>query len=471
LRTRIRRGVAAFVAISCALVACADIFGIQGGVVDDASVSSDGGNPNDADAGAAKDVITIGDANFAVCDGGLTTLDPNAIYISPNGSDVANCGTQTLPCATISHALGLDAGSYYILAGLYNEHVALTDRSNVTLQGGWVLDGGAWTQQCSTDLTKIKPDAGSGATLTITSSTGVVVSLVWIETPDQAAPGEALYAASVSTNSVVNFNNVLMVSQNAGAGANGGMGSSDGGLCALPYGDGGAGSGGPAGGTGSWSMLGFVPFQAMNGTSGNSGIGGSGAPGSTTTASSCSLLYSGDSGSGVCQTQNGGNCSGLQGDPGCAGVGGSGGIGGIGGAPSVALLVWGGSIVTLNAGALFTANGGNGGNGGAGGLGGIGMNGNPGMSTSCCTACSTTLEAGCGCSMFTPESGGEGGIGGNGGAGGSGGGGLGGPTYLIVVGGDASVSFTPAPVMEAGAGGSGGTPNGNAGVAGNILNQ
>jgi hypothetical protein len=55
--------------------------------------------------------------------------------------------------------------------------------------------------------------------------------------------------------------------------------------------------------------------------------------------------------------------------------------------------------------------------------------------------------------------------------GGQGGGGTGGPTYLIVVGGDASVSFAPAPVMEAGAGGSGGTPNGNAGAAGNILNQ
>jgi hypothetical protein len=452
------------VAAACLVAACADIFGIQGGFLEDASLSDSGSD----DTGSGKDVITIGDANFAVCDGGLTTVDPNAIYVSPNGNDLSTCGSQTSPCQTIAFALknALDAGSFYLRDGLYSEHVLLGARSNVVIQGGWVVDGGVWTQQCSTSLTKIKPDAGSGATLTVTGSTGVVIRLVWIETEDQAGTGESLYAAFVNNYSAVTFDNVLLVSQNAGAGAGGRVGPNGIGCNSFAYDSGANGGPGTPGPLPTFAATGLNTSTAGTGNTGNVGVGTNTGGASCVPNVQCTPGLSPDGGV-MCLQTSVGSCCGFPGDPACAGNPGSGGTGGHGGASSVAVFVWGGSVVTLTGGALFTSSGGNGGNGGGGGAGAPGVDGDAGATNKCCA---NPCSGACSCVPLF-ESGGPGGTGGDGGSGGQGGGGAGGPTYLIVYGGDASVVLNPPPVMEAGAGGAGGKPNGPVGPAGNVLAQ
>ena len=469
---------------ACAgIVACADILGIHGGEIEGdgggADAATDGLPPYDA---GAKDVIDLGDANFAQCDGG-TDDTTGAVYVSIShpgrNSDAQKCGASTQPCTSIQTAMAIASQTpqkKVILANdTFDEVVEFdTSTNGIVVEGGYFLDSTqpdnsgnpAWVYQCSTNLAHIVPTTDArNYTIRFKSASGNTLRLVTVQSRSASKYGESVHAI-LAVDSTVTLDNVVAVGQNGGDGLAGAPGSNQSG-CYTTGGSGADGGVGGGGGPGQFLATGFTPDTAGNGTQGAAGpYVGPDAGACNPSCVSCYQTYT-EAGPG-CGSSTSATC-GYPGGPGCAGAGGYGGWGGQGGGASIGVYVTGNSNVTLTSGTtLFANSGGGGGAGGAGTAGAQGQTGGPGSTATCGQSCGLADGGFCAPTSSYQLAAGSPGSGGPGGTGGGGGGGRGGPAYLLVRVQPATVngaSFVTSGDAGLGSGGVGGAPNGASGEA------
>jgi hypothetical protein len=480
---RLSRTQLLIVVSSCAgLVACADILGLHGGeLVGDGGVdaAADGLPPYD---GGDKDVIDLGDANFAQCDGG-TDDTTGAVYVSTShpgrNSDAQKCGAATQPCTSIQTAMAIASQTVQkkvILANdTFDEVVEFDATTNgIVVEGGYFLDytladnngNPAWVYQCATSLAHIVPTTSpQNYTIRFNGAAGNTLRLVTVQSRSASKYGESVHAI-LAIDSTVTLDNVVAVAQNGGNGLTGAPGSAQTG-CITSGQNGADGGPGAGGGPGQFTTNGFTPDTA--------GTGGPGATGVYVGADagqcdpSCGSCYMGFSDAGQTCSRSTSTLCGSAGGPGCAGMGGHGGGGGQGGGASIGLYVVGNSDVTLSNGTtLFASSGGSGAAGGAGSTGAQGQTGGSGSPATCADSCGTADGGFCGATATHQLAGGSPGSGGPGGAGGTGGGGRGGPAYLLVRVQPATVNGSNLVANGdggLGSGGAGGAPNGTSGEA------
>lgn len=432
------------------------------------------------------------------------------IWVSATLGDDSNPGTQDQPVRTLQHGVDLAGpiGRVYACAETYPD--AVTIPSGVSLHGGWACQQ-AWapsiqraTIRTGRGVIPLRMVAGDGESL--------VTDLV-ARAEDATVPGGSSIAALADVGAEVELLRVELVAGDGSAGENGAHGgvqpatagaSGQGGVDACSSGMGGlspvttcddgpsaggiGGDGAEAfaqdGGTGSpdlgAGLGGLGEASSPNctaGSDGNDGTSGSDGAGALAGGSLTAAGYigvAGQPGTAGTRAQGGGGGGASYGNAGCGLLphggagGGSGGAGGCGGKPgqggggggaSIA-LVSRSSGVRLRDSRLVAGNGGAGGVGGTGQVGGLG--GLPGLGGAQYNG-PPPVHSGC-----------PGGFGGAGGNGGHGGGGAGGPSAAIAHG------FGTAPAQDGvelviglgGAGGLGGVPGtgeGEAGMAGKVL--
>lgn len=452
---------------AAAAVGCAAILGITDGKPYPGDDGGDDGAPGDAatlDVLQMKDALVI-DGNFAQCDGQAHTSFPNAVHVHPKwGTNAANCGAANAPCQSIAQAIArakaTQSPAIYLGDGTYPEALDVLG-VNLVVEGGWVMDGGAWTGACDTNFAKIDSPKNYGAL--VNGSTQVTLRLLTISSRSNGAPGESMYGLFVQ-GATVALDNVVLVAQNGGDGLAGGAGQTQFTLCPTQAGNGAAGDGGGPGNLGIFNQNGYFGVAGPKG-----GTGATGTAGGLGTQGTCSMCYPQCSKFGAdagCVTGSLQQVCGGEGGGGCGGLGGLGGNGGNGGGAAIALYAWGPGTITVKGGLLATSSGGAGGAGGPGGEGADGAAGMTGNEPNCITGC-TEMGGFCQGSNTTVAGGAGGAPGGAGGAGGIGGGGAGGPTYLFFQGNGASVTLDPNTKALLGAGGDGGLPNGPTGEAKN----
>ena len=481
----------------CGIAACANIFGITGGVLEDGSVPFDGASSEGA-ADAGPDAPFDGgyippDANYADCGSGARSVSADAGWFVKAGAPhppSADCSINN-PCGALQDAIGVASpaggGTIFIASGVYNEALLFDNNTApLSFQGGWDVDGSAWTPQCTSNLAIIAGDPSHNATVEL-DQTPNTISFSLLEISNQPAsvqPGTNLYGILALSPASLVLDNVNIFVGDAGAGSNGSgtvpifsdASPTD---CNVP-GNGANGSGGANGSPAAIAptTTGFVEqpsatpgFPGYWGQTGTGGTDGSCA----NCVDQCNILNVGDCDAAVlptCAAQTDLVC-GSPGMAGCGGQGGYGGIGGTSGGSSIGIFLYQGNLVVTN-GAISAGAGGVGGAGYPGDFGytgGTGTMGNPGYCTD---------YSGCGsmCFPFGPPScmpeggstsllpgGNPGGDGGNGGAGGQGGGGAGGNSYGVYVYGVASVSLSGIHYasQSAAPGGAVGGPSGGSG--------
>jgi hypothetical protein len=465
-------------------------------------------------------------------DDACVIADDYGIFVSPDGTDDASCGSSTAPCATITQGMArakTESKRVYACGdnGDYAESVTVDAALNgLALFGGFRCSD--WSYAPSTVRARVFP-ASEGVAWTVDGVNGLAVHDFAIESRDATTPGASSIAAVVRNASDVVFKNSTFT---AGDGAKGDDGV-----------DGAVGANGPE------------PTLAQRGVNAtctappaihNGGAwelaqiicGSEGGMGGNITRGTATQTKSGDNGSdGELKTNlvppvAGGGGTGSS-DPAVAGGDGTAGANGLAGGNGVASAAAGAftSAGFTPASGLpgtdgFPGQGGGGGgagasavsctgaSGGAGGMGGCGgklgtsgkgggssvallswssdvtleectltsaSGGNGGRGGNGCKGGNFSLGAYGGDGIATPSamaSGGDGGPGGLGGPGGSGSGGTGGPSYAVVVHGAeptkvGTVALTPGSGGLKGTGGQavGGVkaPDGSGGDAGATL--
>ncbi len=480
--------VVACLAMTTWMGACADIFGITGGVLQDGGAGADSGA---SDVG--PDVPFDGgyvnpDANYADCGMGARTIAVDAgIFVSQYGQGTA-C-TIDAPCASITAALAVaHAGdTIYVAPGTYTATLEIGS-SNVasTIEGGWMITDAGWVPQCDNTVAVIQRDPADSAEWAVHFNNAQAFTLRLVKivnsAPSSADAGTSVYGV-LSNNTPLTLDNVSIDVGDGIPGANGDPGFGDiYNSCSNPPPPS-DGVGGGAGGSGLPGALtatatGWVSSQATQGVPGDAGDNGtSGGPaGSCLSCVTCELQC--DGGGGCEMVSQPSQCP-TAGAPGCGGGGGFAGFGaGSGyvtaqngnGGSSVALYAWGNSVTFVNVVTLVAGNGGRGGNGGLGADGGMGSAGTAGSSATCNTGATCNVGSVCpndyvACYMgstytiSTNNGGTAGGPGGLGGNGGQGGGGAGAFSYGYFNGFNATIGGS-SPVFQYGTPGQGGLPNG-----------
>ena len=265
---------------ACALTACASIFGIHTGELED-------GGAGDAATDVPSDYVVHDaidlDVNTAVCEGGVSPVSADqAVWVSGAGSDVSSCGTQTSPCKTIGFALSVRGTRTVVYAdhATFTEALALgASQANVTIQGGFVYDGGGgWSPQCDTSLTTIQaPDEAGAAAIDIQGTSGVTLRLLTVRSKTNGDLDETVYAVRVIDSTAVLLDNVSMLAQNGGQGTMGTGGSTGG--CVT--GGNGTGAAGAPGGPGSFGTIGPNGYQVTIAPAGDAGDIGTSTDGGT----------------------------------------------------------------------------------------------------------------------------------------------------------------------------------------------
>lgn len=411
--------------------------------------------------------------------------DDYAVFVSPDGDDDANDGSQGAPLASLTKAVEVAAGAKLVLVcdATYDEHAVVTVGARV--YGGFKCTD--WTAEDGKPL--FKPTT-TGPALKIDSvDDEVLLQGVSFEVGDAVNAGETALAAIVNQSPKVTFRSVSLKAGKGKTGANGALT-----MFTYPAADalngnpenpatmGGAekicscqtalmsvgGLGGPPSSAGTAGSKGLPDHGAgVAGTPVSCGSGGTGQDGNDAPAPSPASgaktlgdatptgwnATGGVDGATGSPGQGGGggasrNNLGHGGGGGCGGCGGNGGTAGKGGGGSIALLAVG-SQVALDASSLVTADAGNGGSG-ASGQSGQPQVGVGGGTVSALNSC-------------------PGGVGGKGGDGAAGGGGAGGISAGIVWKGamQPTVSAdTTITTGKAGVKGNGGVPATNDGIAG-----
>ena len=307
------RGSEKIAALACVLAAlaaaaCNAILGVHDPILDgDASVAD----------GAVRDALPD------VATGcGAKADDALGIFVSPDGTDSATCGSRAAPCKTVNNGLLRAAtvdtkGVVYVAAGVYVEAIVL--RGGILLAGGFQVVGSEWTFVCGdagASLTTIQapPDKNITVLADGLAAPAKITTLTIRSKAGAAAPGESLYgvfARGASTS--LALDDVIVVVGDGGDGVMGNAGdagASASGNC--PPGDGGAGAPSTAPGAGGdGGALGPSGYSAANGGTGASGASGSNGP--PAQAGSCA----------ACVKCSGGtlSCTPLADNPSCGGDG------------------------------------------------------------------------------------------------------------------------------------------------------
>ncbi len=257
------------------VAACADIFGIHGGVLDDAGVDGAIDAPIDY---VTHDAIDL-DVNTGICEGGVPFTPGQAAWVSQNkGTDDGTCGTQLHPCATITYTLAnVKKPLLYLDDSVFIEPLALgVGFSNYTIQGGFQIDdAGTWTPSCNTQLTTIQgPEDAASAAVDINGAAGITFRLMTVKSKVNGAPGtgESVYAMRVTDTQNVTLDNVTLLAQSGGAGQVGTGGSAGSGFQCTGAGSASTGANGAPSGGGHFNAQGFVPDIAGNGDAGDLGV-------------------------------------------------------------------------------------------------------------------------------------------------------------------------------------------------------
>jgi hypothetical protein len=462
------------------LSACAAIWGFEDTLGGDGSAEGgrhDGGAPDATrDTGGAGeaghgDAGSDGAPSDAAVSDPCTATAPEtyAFYVSGSGEDTETCGRLDNPCATISVGIGnaVAAGATIvnIAEGSYSDSLSLV--AGLTLVGGWVETGGAWSKDTSSSArTQLLVQAPSTSNTTaMAGSLGGAVTLCTLTLNSKATanPGESLYGVyATGTTTTVHLREVGISVNGGGAGQAGGAGSAGkagGSKGCSPPGSGAPGKAstpGSPGPLGTFNAGGYLPGDGDNG--GPGGAGATGTKGADGVCLTCDTACAKTPSCAPSSTSPGCGDNGLAG---CGGAGGGPGSGGGGGGASVAIFAWGATVTAADSRLLVESGGGGapGGTGGDGGAGSPGLTGDSGAS--CATACVGSCTPG---DFQNPAGGDAGGPGGPGSTGGVGGGGSGGFSCPIVRGGGASVTVSgTAIVPSVGGRGAGSAPPGGNG--------
>jgi len=279
------------------VAACASLFNIQGGVLEDggADASSDG----IADAGpdyVLHDAVSL-DVNTAICDGAVMVTTNAAWVDHTTGTDMTGCGLQTEPCQSIGYALVHTTSTTIYVGGpdTYEENLVLgAGYANYTLQGGWIVDdAGNFSQACANNLAIIQgPADGGSATVDIHGASNVVLRLLTIRSKVNGAPGtgESVYAVRVVDTANVVVDNDTLLAQYGGDGVNGAGGGTGSGCntTSPTTGTPAPGATGSAGNAGTFDPAsGYQPVFAGDGGVGNQGTHNPGQSGASGTCGTC----------------------------------------------------------------------------------------------------------------------------------------------------------------------------------------
>ena len=417
--------------------------------------------------------------------------DEYAVFVSPDGDDDKNDGSQGSPLASLTKAVEIAEGTKLVLVcdATYDEHVVVGAAAHV--YGGFRCTD--WAAEIGKPL--FKPTTAGPALKIDSVDDEVLIQAVSFEVGDPLGAGETALAAIVNASPKVTLRGVSLKAGKGKAGTHGsltpfnapdastlngnpesaqtpGTGGGEkicqcqtpltsiGGVGGTPSSTGQSGakggpSHGPAGGEGGDPAAG----DCGNGSSGKKGANAAAtAPASGASALGIAAVTGwqptpGSDGATGQPGQGGGggaslNASGHGGGGGCGGCGGNGGTAGKGGGGSIALLALA-SPVMLEASTLVTADAGNGGAGAAGQV--------------------AKTDIGAGGSVVSSINSCPGGNGGKGGDGGAGGGGAGGISVGVVWKGAMQPTVSPDTMImngKAGSKGAGGVPGTNDGIAG-----
>lgn len=456
------------------LAGCASILGIDDGKPYPLDGGEDG-TTSDGASDAQKEVEVPPDvnieANTATCDDFTRSLVDGGVYMSPTGTDNGNCSQQQ-PCQHWSAAVPMAQmrnAPIYLMPGDYTKAVngnLVLSSGTVFVEGGWLIDGGAWQPVCDFTAARIH-----GAHPVITGQTAVIAEqnttltlrLVSVVADPIASTGSS-YGVFGNASTRITLEAVVVHAGIGVAGGNG-AGNNQGSFSNCTIGNmgmGGAGASGNASGA-FYTSTGYVLSAGTYGSPGEAG--GGGGPGMDGGSTSCNDCIGS-------MTPDGSTCTptvtmiyGGTGSPGCGGGGGGGGSPGIGAAASIGVYVTGGALV-IKSGSLITSVVGAAGGNGAMGLGGQGgstggSGSMSGMSTGVCNANLCTNGGSC-----IAEGGAGGSPGGTGGAGGRGGGGSGGASIALVRANAVQLDVRDGSTLVWSNGGDGGLPNGQAGDQG-----
>lgn len=507
-RARVAAVATLFASFGVGSTACTSILGtfeVGDDALGDAAVSgldaSDGldGDRSEAAADAGSDVVSIPDGPVdppLPCDASETPAD--GIFVSAtDGNDASGNGTKLLPYKTVASAMtaALATGKKVInlAEGTYPEALSFdATHQGLTVVGGWLRAGDAWTRDCS---------LGFRSKTIVASPTNVAVRVNNVTQPTAlesltvatkatcasaaGAPGETCIGVLVTgTGSIFRMKTVKVLAGRAGDGGSVSAPAAQGNVpcdgytgCTASPQTGKVGDGGAGAAPGAFTTAGWTPGEGHGGAPGTNGQNG--APGGPGQVKMCASAGQGQCQSGGDQCVHGASNQGTApaGKCGCGGLGGLGGVAGHGGGSSVALFVSGaGAKVAIEATSLVAGDGGQGSAGSAGGAPGPGAPGTNGANVSCPADNGPSTSPGptCGCvgiGTNTANGGPAGGAGAPGGGGGGGTGGAGGASYAQVTASGAQV-LTTGPLIQLayGAPGAGppGSPAGSAGATFNV---
>lgn len=395
----------------------------------DAAVTSNPVDGSATDAGA-----TSGEDTTDPCHAGAPD-EARGTFVSPDGSDVEDCGSADAPCQTISLAItraqDSNKDTVYIARGTYAEQITL--HTAISLFGGYTVNSGVWNRACSglADTTLVN---SPNAIALLAGFSGVAqVRGLTLSTKDRDGDdGESRYGVYASgANTRLTFADVAIRARDANHGHVG----APGGTLASAVCDAGDGQDGVAAEPtlttipGAFTEYGFIPGTGATGYPGSQGQGGVAGTPTEYNCTSCSLqwtcIYSGGYGcyqyDNICVGTGTGYQTAAGGANGCGGAPGDGGVGGGGGGASVGIFAWQAKVDLSDDVVVLTSDGGDGAQGGSGGQGAAGSAGGVGEVVAC--------NPGLGCSsgpcsdQFQGGTGSTGGSGSNGGAGGGGAGG------------------------------------------------
>ncbi len=268
------------------MAACAEIFGVHGA---DTDGGTDAAAKDTSDDYLFRDAISL-DVNTAVCEGGITPVaDSEAVFVSGTGNDTAAC-TRDAPCATINHALSVIGARkvVYLDHATFTEALALdSTRAGFTIQGGFERGDGGWTPQCDNSLSVIQePDDGGPSAVDIAGANAITLRLLTVRSKTNGNLGESVYAVRVFDTKGVVLDNVTLLAQSGGPGANGASGTTGVGCVQLANGSGSPGAPGAPGDSGTLGPTGLTP---VFGGHGGDGSVGSGSPGSGGACGFCAV--------------------------------------------------------------------------------------------------------------------------------------------------------------------------------------
>ena len=143
------------------------------------SSASSGGTSSTSSGGSSGTSASGGSSGApAPCSTAEVPDDAIGVFVAPTGADAPTAGTRAAPLKTITAAIeaakGLGRARVYVAPGSYPEGKALAlpdTGAPITIEGGWIVAGAAWTRACTADA-RAKTTIVGGGTALVTSAKG-----------------------------------------------------------------------------------------------------------------------------------------------------------------------------------------------------------------------------------------------------------------------------------------------------------